>query len=253
MIVWLASFPRSGNTMVRILLHKVYGQLSYSLYEERPGEGFADMMGSAGQIAADSLEELRRQPEPCFVKTHGYPSDDSPALCLVRDGRDTLVSYAHFLLAHEPDVFGQYTFDEMLRRLVESTDFYGGWTANVLAWHERAASTPTVWLRYEDLVADPIGRLEAALSRLGIAVRLTGKPPVAFHELHSRWPNFFRRGRPAAWRNEMNSELCELFWCYHNEPMRRFGYGRTRRSWGYPGLPFRATTVTMSKRLTGRL
>jgi hypothetical protein len=233
MIVWLASFPRSGNTMVRILLHKVYGQPSYSLYEERPGEGFADTMGSAGQIAEDGLDELRRRPGPCFVKTHGFPLDESPALCLVRDGRDALVSYAHFLLAYEPDAWSWHTFDDVLRVLVESPDYYGGWTGNVLAWHERTASAPTVWLRYEDLVADPTGRLEAALSRLGVAVRPTGEPPVAFDELHSRWPDFFRSGRPDAWRDEMDDELCELFWRSHDEPMRLFGYSR----WATSSLP----------------
>jgi len=226
MIVWLASFPRSGNTMVRILLHKVYGQPSYSLYEERPGEGFADTMGSAGQIAEDGLDELRQRPGPCFVKTHGFPLDESPALCLVRDGRDALVSYAHFLRAFEPDVWSQSTFDDVLRVLVESPDYYGGWTGNVLAWDERTASAPTVWLRYEDLVGDPIGRLEEALSQLGIAVRPTGNPAVAFDDLHSRWPDFFRSGRPAAWQDEMNDELCEIFWRGHEETMRRFGYSR---------------------------
>jgi hypothetical protein len=41
MIVWLASFPRSGNTMLRILLHRFYGRLSYSLYEEGAVDGTA--------------------------------------------------------------------------------------------------------------------------------------------------------------------------------------------------------------------
>lgn len=54
MIIWLASFPRSANTMIRILLNQAYGRLSYSLYEEHPWEGgqenIASVMGSAGQV-----------------------------------------------------------------------------------------------------------------------------------------------------------------------------------------------------------
>jgi hypothetical protein len=32
MIVWLASYPRSGNTFVRTLLHSAFGLESYSLH-----------------------------------------------------------------------------------------------------------------------------------------------------------------------------------------------------------------------------
>jgi sulfotransferase family protein len=217
--------------MVRILLDKVYGQSSYSLYEEHLGENpLADMMGSAGTVAEDDLEALRRRPEPCFVKTHGYPIDDSPALCLIRDGRDALVSYAHFLRTFEPDVWSRspYTFDEVFRTIVGSRDLYGGWTDNVLAWHERSVAAPTAWLRYEDLVEDPIGWLDAALSRLGITIPWTGSTPVPFEELHSRWPGFFRSGRAGSWQQELNEELCDLFWRHHGEQMRLFGYGLPR-------------------------
>src|SRR5262245_37762060 len=202
MIIWLASFPRSGNTMLRILLHRVYGRPSYSIYEEHPGEGgqdnIASVMGSAGQVAEMDLDELRRRPEPCFVKTHGHPADDSPALGLIRDGRDALVSYAHFVRTYEPDMAARYSFDEMLWILIESRDHFGGWTGNVRAWHERTTGGSTVWLRYEDLVREPLGRLEGAVRRLGVEIHPTGAAPVGFDELRRRWPEFFRTGQPGA-------------------------------------------------------
>ena len=34
MIVWLASYPRSGNTFLRVVLHNVYGVSTYSVYED---------------------------------------------------------------------------------------------------------------------------------------------------------------------------------------------------------------------------
>jgi Sulfotransferase domain len=232
MIVWLASFPRSGNTMVRSLLHRVYGCSSYSLYEEHPVEGakgaaaIPAAIGSAGQATGAHLEQLRRRRDPCFVKTHGAPTDDSPAICLIRDGRDALVSYTHFLQAFEPETARQYSFDELLRILMESRDHYGGWTDNVRAWYGRTAVAPTVWLRYEDLVADPFGQVERALAGLDLAIAPAGSPPIAFSELHRRWPDFFRVGKPGAWRREMSEQLHELFWRHHEEPMRWFAYER---------------------------
>lgn len=34
MIVWLASYPRSGNTFLRIVLHRLYGVPTYSVYDD---------------------------------------------------------------------------------------------------------------------------------------------------------------------------------------------------------------------------
>jgi Sulfotransferase domain len=231
-IVWLASYPRSGNTMLRMLLHRLYGQPSYSLYEENPGgagrnDGIADVAGSAGHVSEPELDDLRQRGETAFVKTHGLAVDDSPALCLIRDGRDALVSYAHFVRSYEPDMADRYSFDEVLRILIESRDHYGGWTGNVRSWHERKAKGRTVWLRYEDLVGDPLGRLEGAMRELDLDIRPGRAALARFGELHDRWPDFFRTGRPGAWLREMNDELHELFWLHHHEPMHWFGYERS--------------------------
>ena len=34
MIVWLASYPRSGNTFLRLVLHRLFGVPTYSVYED---------------------------------------------------------------------------------------------------------------------------------------------------------------------------------------------------------------------------
>lgn len=34
MIVWLASYPRSGNTYLRMLLHQLHGLKTYSVYDD---------------------------------------------------------------------------------------------------------------------------------------------------------------------------------------------------------------------------
>jgi hypothetical protein len=43
------------------------------------------------------VDAARSSQETLLVKTHDLPDDDSPALYLVRDGRDALVSYAHYI------------------------------------------------------------------------------------------------------------------------------------------------------------
>ena len=82
-MIWLASFPRSGNTFFRIILYEVYG-IESSAFHRDPNRKL----------------NLHYDRYP-VVKTHLLPNqlipDDSniPAVYLVRDGRDALVSMAH--------------------------------------------------------------------------------------------------------------------------------------------------------------
>jgi hypothetical protein len=68
-------------------------------------------------------------------------------------------------------------------------------------------------LRFEELIADPIGSaIGAAQSLLPDTVpRQEAKPP-SFQDLHSVDPVFFRKGRVGAYRDEMSLELQEQFW-----------------------------------------
>src|ERR1700749_4593844 len=102
MITWLASYPRSGNTFFRILLKNLFGFESHTVYSmanARP-EIEADiprMIRIIGQPPSEcSIEFLHRDSDNHFVKTHDLPGEDTnPAIVLIRDGRDAVVSYAH--------------------------------------------------------------------------------------------------------------------------------------------------------------
>ncbi|RLD78804.1 MAG: hypothetical protein DRJ15_10795 [Bacteroidetes bacterium] len=82
-MIWIASFPRSGNTFVRNILHEVYGLESSEYHREEDYHLDADYVSFP------------------FVKTHLLPSQLDPsdpdikAVYIVRDGRDTMVSIAH--------------------------------------------------------------------------------------------------------------------------------------------------------------
>ena len=101
MIVWLASYPRSGNTFLRIVLHRLYGVPTYSVYDDddpvaqRVGPDLVGWRPKPGDRT-----EMIAAPGVHFVKTHKRrKGDGSPAVYLVRDGRDALVSRARLLAA----------------------------------------------------------------------------------------------------------------------------------------------------------
>jgi Sulfotransferase domain len=239
MIIWLASYPRSGNTFFRMLLYHVCDLKTYSIYNDPLLDRIeaSDIVGHA--LLPKPLLELNRSPEICFVKTHDLPVDDNPAVYLVRDGRDALVSYAHLLLTYSSvarfdrlkarlklEVWQPFLRDLIRndRRLGRAT--FGGWSGNVLAWLKRGERAKTAVVRYDDLVLQPEQCFRAALDQL--SVRLPGggtsKPP-SFEELHQRWPQFFRKGKSGAWRDEMSPALEKLFWDYHTTGMAAAGLG----------------------------
>jgi hypothetical protein len=151
-----------------------------------------------------------------------------PAIYLVRDGRDALVSYAHFILHQQQGIpvgSDREAFRRILRELITSNSYFGGWSANVIAWKQRMA--PTVMIRYEDLVINPVPILQEALT-------VVGRGPLTRHDeslpsfeaLHEAFPWFFRKGKVGAWRVEMPEALHQLFWEHHQEAMLAFHYSR---------------------------
>src|SRR5262245_61488963 len=100
MIVWLASYPRSGNTFLRAALHGLYGCQSIDRYTANRPLSSQVPYGFSMRLPKDtSLEELAKSNSLYAVKTHDLPSSDChPAIYLVRDGRDALVSYAWLAL-----------------------------------------------------------------------------------------------------------------------------------------------------------
>jgi hypothetical protein len=222
MTVWIASYPRSGNSFCRTILRSLFQTESRSIYSLRrqaleqgrpppPGET-ASGDDDAGGIT--------------YLKTHELPDEvpDHPALYVVRDGRDSYVSYAHFALAHFPEQHRGLSYAEVLRMLVESRTHFGGWSVHVEQWLQRPAQTAI--LRYEDMIRDPAGALTSACAGIGITLPEPRGTMPAFEELHARKPLLARKGRVGSWREEMPAAIEELFWMRHGPAMERLGYAR---------------------------
>ena len=218
MIVWLASYPRSGNSLARLLLQTCFQARSGSLYPN----GETSETGSVVDLA-----EARSHPEPFFVETHEIPADDLPAIYIVRDGRDALVSYALSQLTHErsenfPGI--RKAFLDILEQLIATGDYAEGWSAHVRAWTQRSAATAVV--HYEELIRDGAVPLERSLRSLGIDIPYQPREEVPVRLLHARFSWFFRTATSASWHGEMKPRFEHAFWERHGEVMREFGYSR---------------------------
>jgi hypothetical protein len=212
-IVWIASFPRSGNTFLRIVLNRLYGVRTSVVYDV---DGVADRLGPSlvgfeerpGPFAA-----MRESPELHLVKTHRPRDrqilDGDKAVCLVRDGRDCLVSWAR-----QRSEDGARCFADELRDLIflPAGRGAGPWGRNVLGWLQPAHPGRVV-LRYEELIDNP----EAAVRRVADGLRLGLEPATAaaiptFAELHQVDGRFFRRGFSGTYCDELPEDLHQTFW-----------------------------------------
>lgn len=228
MIVWLASFPRSGNTFLRILLQEFYGISSNDIYHMYDHSKSVDVApGLEKNLKSMSMEEMGQSETVYFLKTHDLPNDDYPALYLVRDGRDAYVSYTHFVLSFEPQqrlrsLFRKWFFHRQLSDLLVN-DPFGGWSANVAAWTQRSA--PTAVIRFEDLIADPIAVVQRGLAEIDYRPPQTSDASVPeFDALRQNAPAFYRKGKVGGWREEMPESLQKLFWERHGAMMTQMEY-----------------------------
>ena len=230
MILWIASYPRSGNTFLRVVLKTAFGLPSDSLYAEKSDVPGLMREVREGLVPGRSLSDMAHSADLCCVKTHDLPGDDDfPAIYVVRDGRDALVSYAHYALEI---VEGQPAPPDaallaMLRTLVSTNVHFGGWARNIDAWESRKG--PTQVIRFEDLIVDPVPIVERALAGLGMHSQSTASRLPSFAELRERSPTFFRVGRVGSHRDELPQELEELFWSRSAGAMRRYGYAPRKR------------------------
>ena len=213
MIVWIASFPRSGNTFLRIVLNRLYGVRTSVVYDF---DGVADRLGPSlvgFEERPGTFAAMRESPDLQLVKTHRpcdeLVEDGDKAICLVRDGRDCLVSWAR-----QRTEDGARCFADELRDLIflPAGRGAGQWGRNVLSWLQPAQPGRIV-LAYQELISAPAAaaqRVTDALE-LGLAPATAAAVPT-FAELHGVDDRFFRRGFTGTHGDELPDDLHQAFW-----------------------------------------
>ncbi len=190
-IIWLASYPKSGNTWLRAFLANymhdpeaplpINELVGYSL-----GDGFLiHYERMTGRKAEDmTLEEIHRlrpkmhewmaasKGQMVYVKTHnliaqaeGTPLITSSAtvgaIYVLRNPLDVAVSYAHHY-RHDPDEAVESLCRE--NHMVAGgprvlPQYLGSWSQHVLSWVDAPGLTPHV-MRYEDMQQKPQAAFE---------------------------------------------------------------------------------------------
>ncbi len=203
-MVWLASYPKSGNTWLRALLTSYLDETTASipindLIGGRLGEArrqFDEYLGvPSSDLTLDEIchylpryQELvaERLSRPTFVKTHGAycrGADQPPlfsaraaagAVYLIRNPLDVVVSYAHHM-SRSIDATLDWMHNHTAIHGVHGADiatmlpqFMGSWSRHVTSWLEQKR-IPLHVTRYEDLLADAPAAFGAIIRFAGLS------------------------------------------------------------------------------------
>lgn len=206
--VWIASYPRSGNTFLRILLRNCLGLRSGSFYaDDFPGRPrLAELVG---HVEHETPGKLVFQPnELRLVKTHEHCTHRSKAIYIVRDGRASAASLWKLF-------GGKFS----LRAVVEGKTEFGLWQDHVDSWNP-AARPNTLFLRYEDVVADPLAAVEALAGFLD--------RPILSRDIPTREAAAGLDGtivtKPWNWRDVMTDDLEQRFVELNRRQLSALGY-----------------------------
>jgi hypothetical protein len=165
--VFLASYPRSGNTWMRVML-------SYLLYPGIELESLDDIQALVPDIYL-GLGDRRKLSVPTVMKTHQpYAHRHEPfrpelyrkVIYLARNPVDVYRSYYDYSLNRSasldvpPDVF--------VSKCLAGAWTFGSWHEHVLSWLEAAKENDYLVLKYEDMVLDVSGSLKRVADYLGL-------------------------------------------------------------------------------------
>ena len=197
-IIWLASYPKSGNTWLRAFLHNL---LTNPRMPAQPDElarftlsendkGWYDRVNGAPVDGLSSAETIRMRPDvhrlmtesgpdSVFVKTHSYLGEahgtplitmdvTAGAIYVVRNPLDVVLSMtAHYGIDIAPAIETINTPRESVADAAHVVEVMGTWSRHVESWTARP-NPGLLAIRYEDLLAKPRKHFGAVASFLGL-------------------------------------------------------------------------------------
>ena len=200
-IIWLASFPKSGNTWLRAFLHNLLrnpnepydinkladftkgdAQMAwYNLIDKRPGSEITKEEIAALRPKVHRLMTQSR-PDSVFIKTHNKLVEDrgtamitmehtAGAIYIIRNPLDVTLSFAdHYALSIDEAIKTMATPELHTENSNKYCyEIYGSWSEHVQSWTLNSHPGLHV-IRYEDMLDAPVKTFGGVLRFLGLNV-----------------------------------------------------------------------------------
>ena len=180
MIIWLASYPKSGNTLLRSILsayfYSLEGDFKFeNLYKitqfpaihqlmrlginvDDEKEVFQNFINAQNLINQDSNKAKFFKTHSKLCQMYGANFTDLKntlgAIYVIRDPRNVVTSFAHHYNL-DIDQATDAMIDEqrfMIKTDKNASVFLGSWSSNYNSWKELAVKNKYLLVKYEDLV-----------------------------------------------------------------------------------------------------
>jgi len=223
MIIWLASYPRSGSTLLRTILHQTMGLGSYGDDLGVKEVGLTDAAKAEfGDIPLSTswnkfYKKASDDSDIYLVKTHLPPRDDQPVVYIVRDGRQSTLSYWNYHKQFHQD------HSTGLMDLILGHDYYGGWSEHYTNWFS-SGNRKILLLRFEELVHATPEIIQKLADFIGHQGPVRDWANI-FDQLHREHSGFFRVGSPE-WHapSEWTDFINTVFFLLHGQLMKDLAY-----------------------------
>ena len=186
MFIWLASYPKSGNTLVRALLSSYFfskdGVFNFKLIKnikQFPNAGLFENLGidigNDKEVVKNYIkvqESINQKNSIQFLKTHSYlfNIDNNPftdlnntlgTIYIVRDPRNVVTSYAHhYNISIEESALRMtnsvhYGGDIKSKHEADRAKVYlGSWNSNFNSWKSFEPVGKYLLIKYEELISN---------------------------------------------------------------------------------------------------
>lgn len=220
MICWVATYPGCGSTLLCQMIHQLFGERVYfatTEFQELFTEESLYEMGNqyCKEKNWDDFYKLANESRDLyFIKTHKKPMDQNPAIVVVRDGRAAIESYYWYQKKTFPDQ------EISLMDVIFGNMYYKDWSYFYQHWTK--GRPQTLSLNFESLKENPKECIERIEDFLGKKSKGDWADP--FQRGAQSYPNIFRLGQIASWRETWSEEEEAIFWLCHGETMAAWGY-----------------------------
>ena len=269
-VIWVSSYPKSGNTWMRfVLAHLLSGDVKSSVDVDM-------LIPEAIMGSRFKLPEL----QTVLLKTHWKMDLSLPMMSntlgfiyLVRNPLDVMLSQFHFNMLRNYKLYREKSNSEIkaLKNLYVKTFIQyqgnplvgdgGGnssWVENISSWTTQAKQYPHVFVRYEDMIADPVAEIKRVAQFLNKKVGHSEILNIAnktsfksmkkmedkeirdqkqgffFHQAlnnaHNAGGRFMRQGKAGQGKLHLDAQLIEEFFDTFEETMMLMGYKVNRKT-----------------------
>lgn len=198
-IWWLASYPKSGNTWIRMCVNCAVTRFPANInaaYQYACGDNAAQWIQSTSSVPlgdmgmreaiylrpASLINRLAvDSPRDVCLKTHhaNLACDEIPlippklskgAVYMIRDPRDVVVSFAkHMGITIDRAIDLMETSNTIIHHQHNPIFHYlSDWSTHVRSWLDEANPVPTSCVRYEDMLAKPHATFGQIVGALGL-------------------------------------------------------------------------------------